>query len=416
MPARADLAPGTVLGGRFRVERALGAGTMGAVYEVEHVLTRHRRALKILDPGLHTHRETYERFQREASIAARIESLYLAEVFDAGTFENGVAYVLMELLTGESLEQLFSRRLPRPVVELARYVREAALGLHAAHEAGIVHRDVKPANLFVCDDGRIKVLDFGICQFEPDMTQLAVQTRDPTAMGTPAYMAPEQVRGERDLDGRVDVWALGAILYFGAAGVRPFRASTLQELAVAIDRGRRVPLAEVAPHLPSALVAIIDRAMAVERSDRYPSAAALAAALEPIVLRGAGADPTTTLDPHDPAVTLDSRELVTADPEPLVAPQRTVPPRRSIAKTIAVLSLAAVLAALAAVGIARRTPSVANAPSSAPLIASVVPSSTPAAVSVASSAPAAAPPLASAPLKPTATATTVPLHRDNPYQ
>jgi len=409
MAARAELAVGTVLGGRFRIEGKLGAGTMGTVYEIEHVLTRHRRALKLLDPDLRSHPETWERFQREASIAARIVSPYVVEVFDAGELPEGDAYVLMELLEGESLGALLGRRAPLPVAELASLVREAALGLHAAHEAGIVHRDVKPANLFVCAGGRVKVLDFGICRFEPELTQLEAKTTDPSALGTPAFMAPEQVRGVTDLDRRVDVWALGVLLYVGAAGARPFRASSLPELAVAIDRGRNVPLAEVAPALPPSFVAVVDRAMAVEREDRFPSAAALAEALLPFAT---GSD-DATLDPkrpEDTAITLDPRELSTAEPDPK-------PPRRS-ASSLWVVGLVVAIATAAFVLWPRKA---VVAPLPAPITSVVatkespVPSISPSMTSFTSPTPSATTPKPAL-AKPTASPSGLLLHRDNPYQ
>lgn len=391
MSARADLPVGTVLGGRFRVEGKLGAGTMGTVYEVEHVLTRHRRALKLLDPELRAHRETWERFRREASIAARIESPRVVSVFDAGELPEGDAYVLMELLEGESMASLLSRRAPLPVGEIAGMVREAALGLHAAHEAGIVHRDVKPANLFVCSDGRLKVLDFGICRFDADLTQLESRTVDPSSLGTPSFMSPEQVRGVRDLDRRVDVWALGVLLYVGVVGDRPFRAGSLPELAVAIDRGRREPLPST---VPPALAAVIDRAMAVERDERFPTAAALADALSPFLAETATLDPRATLHPRE---TLDPRELSTIEP-----PKRS---RRGLFFGLAaVIGLGSILAFVSTRSTATTTAAASVLPSIAPS-PSIVPSAVLSpAVSVSASAPKTPP------------APALPLHRDNPYR
>ncbi len=425
MSPRDGLAAGTVLGGRFRILRAIGAGTMGTVYEVEHLLTRHRRALKLLAPALRAHPETWARFQREASIAARLASPHVTEVHDAGELEDGQAYVLMELLEGEDLGALLARRGPLPLPELAALVRAAALGLHAAHEAGIVHRDVKPANLFVCEDGRVKVLDFGICRFDPELTRIEPGTQDPAALGTPAYMAPEQVRGARDLDRRVDVWALGAILFLGASGARPFRARTLPELAVAVDRGRPVPRAPVAPALPPSFVAIVDRAMAMKREERFPTAAALADALASFTAASpadVASQPTATLDPiakREPR-TLDPRDLVTIEPEPpSPRPARAVG-RAPLLIGIAVVALAGALLARAAT----RSDPAAIAPATSHPSAYVP-------IAVASPAPSPPPPSIPPPIPPSTPATAIappkpapkaspssalPLHRDNPYR
>lgn len=447
MRARPALEAGTVLGGRFRILGEIGAGTMGTVYAVEHELTRHRRALKLLHPALRAHPETWARFRREATIAARLGCPQVVEVLDAGELEEGHAYVLMELLEGESMASLLARRAPLPVPRIAALVREAALGLHAAHEAGIVHRDVKPANLFVCDGGRVKVLDFGICRFDPELTQLESETMDPSVLGTPAYMAPEQVRGARDLDRRVDVWALGAILHLGATGARPFRAGTVTELAVAIDRGHRVSLAEVAPALPAAFASVIDRAMALERDDRFPTAAALADALAPFA---AGAEPVSvdadgdrTLDPIAPsdaiaepaAETLDPRDLVTAEPDPPPDPPRGAPralDRRALVIGVAIAALAGVTLLLSRASTQGTSSAPATSASSAPSgsTAPLAPLATVASVSTEGSVSAEPPVEAAFQYAPPSVASVakkapkplpvasggVPLHRDNPYR
>jgi serine/threonine protein kinase len=279
-----DLARGTMLAGRYLIEARIGSGTMGTVFEVTHALTRHRRALKLLRVDVAADREMRERFLREVSAAGRIGNPHIVEVLDAGVLDDGRGYLVTELLEGESLAALLARRTKLPIPELADIVAQACDALHAAHESGIVHRDVKPANIWIANAGGralVKLLDFGVCKFAGDLTHAPDLTADPSSLGTPSYMSPEQVRGLADVDGRADVWALGVILYLASSGRRPFSARTLPELAVAIDRGRIEPLAEA--ELPDDFREVVERAMAIEREDRYPTARALAEALAPFI-------------------------------------------------------------------------------------------------------------------------------------
>jgi len=222
--AESSFAAGAVVAGKLRIIRTVGAGGMGKVYEVEHELTRHRRALKVLHPSASPN--VVERFVREATAAARIGNPHVAETFDAGTLETGEPYLLMELLEGETLEERLRRAGPIPSGELAALIQQACVGIQAAHDAGIVHRDLKPENLFVTSrEGQpfVKILDFGISKFDEGRTGAPGITRDGVMLGTPYYMSPEQVLGAAT-DARTDVYALGVILYESACGHRPFEA------------------------------------------------------------------------------------------------------------------------------------------------------------------------------------------------
>ncbi len=275
------LAPGDVIAGKLRVIRELGAGGMGTVYEVEHELTRHRRALKVLHERAAQDPAVVGRFLREASAAARIGNAHIAETFDAGRLDSGAPYLLMELLEGDTLDALLKQRGAIDAGELADLVIQACDGVQAAHDAGIVHRDLKPENLFVTTrDGAAftKVLDFGISKFESARDPLSA-TREGVVIGTPYYMPPEQVRGEASIDARADVYALGVILYECACGARPFEAQSVEHLAVLIHQGRPTPLAERNPALSTEFCATVHKAMATERAERFPSARALADAL-----------------------------------------------------------------------------------------------------------------------------------------
>jgi serine/threonine protein kinase len=278
------LAPGSVVAGKLRVVRLLGEGGMGAVYEVEHELTKHRRALKVLHPRVAGSPTIVARFLREASAAARIGNPHIAETFDAGRLESGEPYLLMELLDGETLDGRVSRVGPLAAGEIADLVYQACEGIVAAHDAGIVHRDLKPENLFVTTrDGVpfVKVLDFGISKFESRRTGALGVTAEGAVMGTPFYMPPEQVRGSASIDARADIYSLGVILYECSSGTRPYDAPTLEQLAILIHEGKAPPLSDRRPSLPPAFCQVVARAMAVDRDQRYPTARDLADALAP---------------------------------------------------------------------------------------------------------------------------------------
>lgn len=283
-----SLPPGAVVAGKLRIVRTIGAGGMGVVYEVEHELTKHRRALKVIHAHIARQASIYERFLREASAAARIANAHVAETYDAGRLESGEPYLLMELVDGETLDQRLLRVGPMSPGELADLVHQACEGVQAANDAGIVHRDLKPENLIVTlRDGApfVKILDFGISKFDSERTGSLGITVVGAVMGTPYYMSPEQVRGVSQVDARTDVYAMGVILYECACGVRPFEATTVEALAVLIHVGRPTPLAERRPSLPTEFCAIVHRAMAVEPGERFESAHALGEALAPLRVR-----------------------------------------------------------------------------------------------------------------------------------
>jgi serine/threonine protein kinase len=298
-PAESNLADGAVVAGKFRVVRTLGAGGMGKVYEVEHELTRRRGALKVLHPGASA--SVIERFLREATAAARIGNPHVAETFDAGRLESGEPYLLMELLDGETLESRLLRAGPIPPGELADLVHQACEGIQAAHEAGIVHRDIKPDNLFVISrDGRpfVKIIDFGISKFDEGRTGAPGITKDGAALGTPYYMSPEQVRGAAT-DVRTDVYALGVILYECACGRRPFEAPYVEQLAVLIHEGKPIPLEQASP-LSRPFCDVVRTAMAVSPLRRFESARALGDALAPFRARTIVALSTQAAQAADP--------------------------------------------------------------------------------------------------------------------
>jgi serine/threonine-protein kinase len=268
------LPAGTVLAGKFRVVRCLGQGGMGSVYEIEHELTKHRRALKMLHAAMANIPGVVERFLREASAAGRVGNPHIVETFDAGTLEGGEPYIIMEMLKGCPLTDKIGQG-PMSVSEVVDLIGQACDGVQAAHDAGIVHRDLKPDNLFVAEqDGKpfVKILDFGISKFDPGKTGGMALTQEGAALGTPYYMSPEQIRGETSLDARADVYALGVILYECFAAQRPFEADSLTHLAVLIHTGQAKPLLEHRADLPPGIAEIVARAMATDRNNRIHSA------------------------------------------------------------------------------------------------------------------------------------------------
>jgi hypothetical protein len=275
------LPEGAVVAGRLRVVRTLGEGGMGAVYEVEHLITKHRRALKLLHAEVAGMPGVVERFLREASAAGRVGNPHVVETFDAGTTEHGEPYIVMELLKGCSLAE---RLVERGVLELAEVVElldQASEGVQAAHDAGIIHRDLKPENLFVVEGERpfVKIVDFGISKFDPARTGTSSQTADGSMMGTPYYMPPEQVRGAKDVGAAADVYALGVVAYECLVGRRPFDATSLPELVILIHEGKYTRPSELRPELPAELDAVIARALAKEPPARFATPRAFGAAL-----------------------------------------------------------------------------------------------------------------------------------------
>lgn len=273
----AALSVGTLVAGKLRVLRALGIGGMGTVYEVEHELTRHRRALKLLHPQFATNHQAVARFLREASAAGRIGSPHIVETFDAGLLDTGEPYLVMEMLDGCSLADLLEESGRISERDAIDWIAQASDGLQAAHDAGIIHRDVKPDNLFIERSGRVKILDFGISKFDPTLTGEKQLTGDLT-LGTPYYMAPEQTSKTSSVDARADVYALGVVLYECVTGSRPFEAETYPQLIVRIHLGDYTPASSLCP-TAALLDAIIAKAMARKPEERFQTPAELARAL-----------------------------------------------------------------------------------------------------------------------------------------
>ncbi|MDF3070325.1 MAG: serine/threonine protein kinase [Polyangiaceae bacterium] len=276
---------GQTLGKKFLVGRLIGEGGMGAVYEAEHVVTKRRGALKLLHQSFVTASDIAERFLLEASAASRIGNPHIVETIDAGELASGELYIFMELLSGRALRELLREKGRIPFEEAREIVLQVADGLAAAHAKGIVHRDVKPDNLFLCAGARpfVKILDFGISKFA-EQHQVKRLTEQGATLGTPHYMSPEQVVSKRDVDERVDVYALGVVLYECVSGSVPFDAETLPALSVKIFEGQYTKVSELVPGAPVGLDALIERALAREPGRRFSSVQELSDALDDLAV------------------------------------------------------------------------------------------------------------------------------------
>jgi serine/threonine protein kinase len=271
---------GKTVNGKYVIRRVLGGGGMGAVFEAEHLIVGRRVAVKVLHPVQAKKREAVRRFYREARAAGCIDHPNVCDVYDFDLLPDGTPYFVMEKLVGETMACRITRDRKLPLGELMDIVLHVLSALMAAHDKGIVHRDVKPENVFLARrPGRsavAKLLDFGVSKTlgvargsHEDEVDL---TRKGMVMGTPYYMSPEQVRGDRDLDARVDLYACGVILYEGLTGHRPFEASSYGALLREVLRGTATPARELRRELPGGLEPILARAMARSRDDRYRTA------------------------------------------------------------------------------------------------------------------------------------------------
>jgi serine/threonine protein kinase len=289
MPHQGLPQPGDVVAGKYIVERFLGRGGMGAVYVVNHRLTGKKLALKCLLPEHLEHADIVERFMREAQAAGRIQNRHVVDVFDVGHDES-LLYIVMEYLEGKPFSELLHDAALTLEETLGILVR-AMEGVAAAHAQGTVHRDLKPDNIFVCvgTSGRLddpRVLDFGISKVDDDAGRAL--TRSGVAMGTPYYMSLEQMSGQRDLDVRVDVYAMGVILYEAISGQPPHMADSVSALAIRMLTTPAVHLGQIRPDLPSGLADVVMTALARDREHRYPTMQALIDAIRPFVPQGAG--------------------------------------------------------------------------------------------------------------------------------
>jgi serine/threonine-protein kinase len=267
-----------MIGDRYLVRSVLGEGGMGTVFEAEHLALGRSVAVKVLHATQVTRRDAIRRFQQEARAAGAIGHPNICGVIDLGSLDDGIPYIVMERLIGETLADRVASDGGLPFEDVIDILVQVLSGLIAAHEQGIVHRDIKPENVFLVQrvgcPPLVKLLDFGVSKFTSGAGKhedLAL-TRTGMVMGTPYYMAPEQARGDRDLDARVDLYACGVMLYEALTGRRPFTASNYNALLVQILSAKPRHPRDLRPALPATYCAVIEKAMARSREDRYSTA------------------------------------------------------------------------------------------------------------------------------------------------
>jgi serine/threonine-protein kinase len=353
---------GELVGAKYRIVRLLAQGGMGVVYEAQHTVVRRRFAVKFLRRDLAERRDILTRFHHEAQAAGALESENVAAAVDFGIAEDGTPYIVMEYLVGESLTALLEREGRLPIARAADLVAQAARGIQVAHTAGIIHRDLKPQNLFVCrrQDGTdlLKVLDFGVAKLQA-ADEMNAATRTGAMVGTVAYMSPEQARGDKIIDARSDVYALGAIAYELCAGRKPHPGESHNAILHHIATQTAVPLGSVAPELPVDFVEIVARALAADPAARPGSAGALVEMLAPFARREVW--PAPKLDDSGAA------RLASSHPSPIAeaggsagASGQAMPAhgrlRAARVVTIVGLSAGAMVAAILVTGVGRQKP------------------------------------------------------------
>jgi serine/threonine-protein kinase len=410
--AGSPVAPGSIIAGKYRVERVLGQGGMGVVVAAHHLELDERFAMKFLLPESAGHGEVVARFVREGRAAVKIRSEHVARIFDVGKLENGLPYMAMEYLEGTDLSGLVAERGALPVPTAVDYVLQACEAVAEAHALGMVHRDLKPANLFLVHrvDGSpcIKVLDFGISKIAPTSTTgAAAMTRTSAMMGSPLYMSPEQMASARDVDARADIWALGVILYELVSGQPPFAGDTLPQVCAMILQSEPAPLSRALPQAPAGFEAVVQRCLAKSPNARFANIAELAASLVPFgtaqartsadritrVLSGRGQPPPSRASIPDSAVGSVSAPLAPTaiEPPPVHALSNqthgswgttgAVSRSRGPRPLLLIASVAAVVVLLIGVAMVlklRRDTAPRAESSSAPLVESAAPAAAPA--------------------------------------
>jgi len=312
------IGPGELVSGKYRIVRLIGDGGMGVVYEARHEILGSSVALKFLHADLAKRPGLTQRFLQEARVSATIQSPHVTHVTDVDTAQDGSPYLVMELLSGQSLQGMLDRQGKLPQDQAVDFSLQILAGLEAAHATGVVHRDMKPDNVFVTPTGGgplLKLIDFGIAKLRASSEFSKGLTRAGVVMGTPEYMAPEQLISAQTTDHRADIYSLGVMLFEMLAGCRPADGDDAEIIVASVQAGRVRRLPDLVPGLPEGLVALIERATLPEREQRFDSAAAMRLALAQFAgqLSHAGRLAATAV-PMEPIPTPASQALLSLPP------------------------------------------------------------------------------------------------------
>ena len=282
-PTGTEVGEGTLIAGKYRIEALIARGGMGVLYRAWQPLIARNVAIKIVRPELMTRSDAPARFLREARVLAQLQTDHVCRVLDAGALDDGLPYMVLEYLEGDDLRNVLNasgRFEVRRAVDLVLQVAEA---LAEAHAMGIVHRDIKPENLFLSHDASgaesIKLLDFGICQTESNAARARSSQSEEFGLGSPHYMAPEQISAPDAYDPRLDVWSLGVVLYELISGDPPFDGDDITSICAQVLGREPESLRKVRKDIPAGLEHVVARCLAKESSERYADVAELSLAL-----------------------------------------------------------------------------------------------------------------------------------------
>jgi serine/threonine protein kinase len=285
-PLSADLA-GVVVAGKYRVQEPVGHGAMGSVWSARHVSLGHTVAIKFIHPELVTNKDMMRRFETEAKAAAKLRSRHVAQVQDHGVTSDGLPYIVMEFLEGQSLESAIDERGPLPPAEVIAIICEAAVALDVAHSAGVVHRDLKPDNIMLARDVEskprgytVKLVDFGIAKLVEDEVANVGMTRAGAVLGTPRYMSPEGLTGSAPVGPRSDLWALGASAFAAMVGRVPFEGETIGDVVLSVCNSAMPVPSEQRAGVPRGFDVWFARACQRDPARRFASALEMSEALQ----------------------------------------------------------------------------------------------------------------------------------------
>ena len=354
-----QLAAGTVIDGRYRVDEILGEGAMGVVVAAKHLQLDERVALKFLRYCSQGGDDDFRsRFRREAKVSAMLRNQHITRVVDVGIWRDRVPYMVMEHLAGTDLRLLIKNEGPLPVTRAVHLVVQVCLGISEAHAKGVVHRDLKPSNIFVVPrpDGSdlVKILDFGISKWAAGEADIDDLTKTGTILGSPNYMAPEQLVGNPRVDARADVWSIGAILYRLLSGRAPFESPSFPRLVAEVTSDRLPPaLTALRPEISRELEAVVMRCFARNRDRRIQNVAELAGDLLDAVEAPSAAavrqriDATLSIPTAEIPITSAEDEAPPAPPSPPAMDVAAQPRRRMPLVIATIIVLLAGVAAFA---------------------------------------------------------------------